>query len=93
MPFGNKDPIERIRFGMNDTKIMTNERERCYIYSDTDETVSWQDVEAHAEDAKRKSFALQMEKFKGSAHCGHIRSEGGTRYWNIVQNFWQRMRK
>lgn len=85
---GMPDAIERVRQILNDRELFENETRRCYIYSDADDMVSWRDIEAHAEDARQKGFVVQTEKFQGSAHCQHIRVEGG-KYWGIVNDVWR----
>ncbi|KAL8721431.1 MAG: hypothetical protein Q9225_001906 [Loekoesia sp. 1 TL-2023] len=88
IPFSIPDPIERVRQALNDPKIMQGETKRCYIYSETDPMVGWDDVEAHSQDASKKGFMVQHEKFEGSGHCAHVRIDGGIRYWAIVGALW-----
>jgi hypothetical protein len=83
------DVIEQLRQDLNDTRLMAREARRCYIYSDADETVQAEDVEDHAEDARRKGWIASTEKFVGSAHVGHMRLDS-ARYWKIVQELWER---
>ena len=85
--FRIENPIETIRRGLNNRKII-RETNRVYIYSDGDPMVHWQEVEDHADDARMKGYAVQMERFEGSGHAAHVRVGGGQRYWRIVKNLW-----
>ena len=87
IPLGLENPIERIRQGLNDRSI-TRETKRVYIYSDVDPMVHWQEVEDHADDARKNGFVTRMEKFKGSGHAAHVRVGGGERYWRIAKDLW-----
>ncbi|KAK0638129.1 Transmembrane protein 53 [Lasiodiplodia hormozganensis] len=83
-PWGVADPIERLRVALNSPELV-RETHRCYVYSDADPMVAWQDVEAHARDAEAAGFSTRREKFSGTGHCAHAKGEGATRYWTIVQ--------
>ena len=85
---GAKDVVEQLREDLNDRRLVAHEARRCYIYSDTDESVSAKDVEEHADDARQKGWLVSMEKFVGSAHAGHMRLDG-ARYWKIVEGLWE----
>ena len=87
-----ENPIETIRQGLND-KHIARETKRVYIYSDADRMVHWQEVEDHAAAAKRKGFAVDMERFEGSGHAAHVRVGGGERYWRIVKDLWRESSK
>ena len=93
MPLSIPDPIERIRQALNEKALMHGEGKRCYVYSVKDSMVGWRDVEAHAQDAEMKGFAVQRERFEGSEHCAHVRGDGRERYWMIVREFWSESRK
>lgn len=93
IPFRIPDPIEHIRQDLNSRIVMQGETKRCYIYSDTDPMVRWDDVEAHAQDAAKRGFVVQCEKFEGTGHCAHARFGGGMRYWTIVNDMWQATRR
>lgn len=82
-----ENPIETIRRGLNDGKII-RETKRVYIYSDVDPMVHWQEVEDHAADAGMKGYTVQLQKFEGSGHAAHVRVGGGERYWRIVKDLW-----
>ena len=89
IPLGIPDPVERIRRALNDEVMMQNERSRCYIYSEADLMVGWDDVEAHARDAAAKGLVVRTAKFHESGHCAHVRVGGGDRYWAIIAKMWR----
>lgn len=59
---------------------------RCYVYSDADDLVHWRDVERHATAAESAGWAVQREKFLGSAHVAHMKADP-ERYWGIVTRY------
>lgn len=58
----------------------------CYIYSESDDLVPWKDVEEHAARAVAKGRKVDLEKFRGSPHVGHMKQDP-DRYWAIVKRF------
>ncbi|CRG86738.1 hypothetical protein PISL3812_03749 [Talaromyces islandicus] len=58
----------------------------CYIYSESDDLVPSKDVEEHAAHAVAKGREVELEKFDGSPHVGHMRQDP-ERYWAIVERF------
>ena len=89
IPFGIPDPIQHLRTATVDRYLMRGETKRCYIYSEADSMVGWEDVEAHARSAADAGFVVRREKFEESGHCAHMRVGGGLRYWSIVDTLWQ----
>lgn len=66
-------------------------RETCrsYAYSESDDMVLYQGVEEHADDAEAKGFrVLRREKFPGSLHVAHARSDP-EKYWRLVRETWE----
>ena len=84
---GSKDVLDQLADDLNDPQLMVQGAKRCYIYSESDESVSARDVEEHADEARRKGWLVSTEKFVGSAHVGHMRLDG-ARYWEIVETLW-----
>ncbi|EAW08460.1 TMEM53 family protein [Aspergillus clavatus NRRL 1] len=85
------DAVSIARDAINDRHLLqgsgpNDSPKRCYIYSDADELANWQDVETHAYDAQSKGWVVQREKFIGSAHVCHMRSDP-ERYWGIVKGY------
>lgn len=82
------DPLARCAATHNDPAINAAEVRRAYIYSDADQLVASDAVEKHGADAKRKGFEVRMEKFVGSGHVAHTKTEV-ERYWRIVDDTWR----
>ncbi|MCJ1253898.1 hypothetical protein MMC24_001712 [Lignoscripta atroalba] len=79
---GRLDIVSRSRNDLNDVRLIEKDAERCYIYAEADELVSWQDVEEHCDDAEARGWRTTREKFEGSAHVRHVKVDP-ERYWNI----------
>ncbi|EED15145.1 indole-diterpene biosynthesis protein PaxU, putative [Talaromyces stipitatus ATCC 10500] len=77
------DPLTYTRKTILDPEFVvartSAERTRmCYIYSDSDELVPWKDVEEHAalaSNSKNGAKVVEMERFSGTPHVGHMRSD------------------
>ncbi|PIA99821.1 hypothetical protein CB0940_02394 [Cercospora beticola] len=63
---------------------------RLYMYSKSDEVVSWQDVRDHAKEARDvKGFEnVREEVFEKAPHVGLPR-EDFERYWGVVEGWWK----
>ena len=61
---------------------------RLYLYSQADEMVPWTEVEEHAEEARKAGLDVRMERFEGSPHVAHARSDP-ERYWGAVKKVWE----
>lgn len=101
---GSEGSMTSMRRRLNDPEgaFLQTRLQRTYIYSDTDQLVPWQHVEAHAQEARQLLMhrlseteadeLIQMEKFEGSKHVAHAVLDL-ERYWNIVQRAWQNVQK
>lgn len=69
------DVYDSMRAQMNDTTAAVKGIRRCYIYSENDEIIGWEDVEEHAKDAQRKGWSVEQVKFQGSTHVGHLKQD------------------
>ncbi|GAB1312606.1 Transmembrane protein 53 [Madurella fahalii] len=85
---GRTGPIARMAFALNESGHRAREVRRTYVYSEADRLVGWRDVERHAEEARRKGFAVRTEKFERSEHVAHARTDG-ERYWRVVRETWE----
>ncbi|KAI0314777.1 hypothetical protein OF83DRAFT_1133543 [Amylostereum chailletii] len=65
----------------------TRDTARLYVYSQADELVSWEAVQAHAAEAKGRGFRVQTEIFKDSHHVAHMRADH-DRYWGTIRRVW-----
>ncbi|KAF9886605.1 hypothetical protein FE257_011245 [Aspergillus nanangensis] len=83
------DAVSIAREAINDKRLVCGPEggdsapTRCYVYSDADELVLWEDVEKHASEAESKGWVVRREKFLGSPHVAHMKSDP-ERYWKIV---------
>ena len=83
---GIKPPSQRAVEALNDTSLIDIGAKKCYLYSETDELIPWKDVEEHAAEAKQRGWEVSWEKFIGSAHVSHMRTDP-KRYWEIVSKY------
>ena len=61
---------------------------RMYLYSTADIVISSNAIEAHAAEARRAGFPVQIVNFKTSAHVSHAR-DYPEKYWGAVAEFWK----
>jgi hypothetical protein len=81
------NPLERLRERMNVVPEKAKGVRRGYIYSEQDELISFQDVEEHALVARKKGLEVELAKFEGSVHVGHLRHDP-ERYWSTIEEIW-----
>jgi Eukaryotic protein of unknown function (DUF829) len=60
---------------------------RLYLYSDGDELVQKESVEAHIRDMKEMRYFVRSRNFGGTRHVGHMRAHPEL-YWDEVQRIW-----
>jgi hypothetical protein len=61
---------------------------RLYLYSRADELVGWEDVQAHADEARRLGFSnVKTELFEDTPHVAHARADP-KRYWSAIEDVW-----
>lgn len=73
---------------LNNSELLRLEAPRCYLYSEADEIVGWEDVEKHATQAEQKGWSVRREKFHRSPHVSHLK-EDEERYWSTVKAVWE----
>jgi hypothetical protein len=50
--------------------------------------IGWRDVEEHAREAAGEGgFTVELVRFEGSAHVGHMRRDP-ERYWRTIEGVW-----
>ncbi|RDL40660.1 uncharacterized protein BP5553_00639 [Venustampulla echinocandica] len=84
---GKMNMIERLRKVLNDKALFDTAAPRTYIYSEGDDMVDWRDVDEHAEEATKKGYTVELEKYHDSGHAAHMVKDG-ERYWTIIQRLW-----
>ncbi|EFX05005.1 indole-diterpene biosynthesis protein [Grosmannia clavigera kw1407] len=72
---------------VNDQDYETAAAHRLYLYSAEDDIVRWQDVVAHAADARQIGYDTTLERFAGSPHVGHMRQHP-EQYWGAIEQAW-----
>ncbi|KAK5994131.1 hypothetical protein PT974_07571 [Cladobotryum mycophilum] len=81
--------IDTMRQKVNDPGLFGSAR-RLYLYSEADQVIGWEDIEAHMEEARSKrGFTVESVKFTDSPHCALVLHDP-TRYWNAIERFWTR---
>ncbi|KAJ5523328.1 hypothetical protein N7513_012872 [Penicillium frequentans] len=86
------DVYDSMRAQMNDTAASVKGTPRCYIYSEEDGIIGWEDVEEHAKDAQRKGWSVEQVKFQGSTHVGHLKQDPEI-YRQAIVRTWSRSSK
>lgn len=76
------------RRAANDAGYETRAARKLYLYSREDDLIAWQDVEAHAAEARGRGWAADTELFRGSGHVGHMRRFPGQ-YWGAIGRSWR----
>lgn len=84
---GKGGPLRVSADSHNEVELLEKDRGRTYIYSEEDALVPSDDVEKHAAQAMDRGFDVRLEKFVGSQHVAHAKTEPG-RYWRLVREAW-----
>ncbi|KAJ9143346.1 hypothetical protein NKR23_g6691 [Pleurostoma richardsiae] len=93
-PWRPSDPFAAASAAHND-KAGCNRREvrRAYVYSEEDALIDFRGIEEHARQAGERGFrVVRLEKFVGSPHVAHARTDEG-RYWGVVRETWEGKRE
>jgi len=81
------DVWETSRVKMNEPEGTVKGARRCYIYSEEDDVIGWEDVENHARDAQQKGWEVELVKFQGSTHVGHFK-QNPEKYRETIEKTW-----
>ena len=76
--FGKKTTILKMKATLNKYLLLlwfSKHTPRLYLYSQVDEMVPWTEVEEHAEEARKAGLDVRMERFEGSLHVAHARTD------------------
>jgi homoserine acetyltransferase len=83
--FGYENVVSKMRKRLIDSDLVAVDVPRLYLYSTVDEMVPYDEVERHAEDARKKGVELvESVRFENSGHCAHI-GMYGEQYWSAVR--------
>jgi pimeloyl-ACP methyl ester carboxylesterase len=72
---------------MNEPAGTVKGARRCYIYSEEDDVIGWEDVEEHAREAQRNGWDVEFVKFRGSTHVGHFQKDP-EKYRETIEKAW-----
>ena len=81
--FGKEATILKMRTTLNKYLLLpwfSEHTPRLYLYSQADEK--------HAEEARKAGLDVKIERFEGSPHVAHARSDP-ERYWSAVKKVWE----
>lgn len=87
---GITSSISAMQKQLNDSLVVSARVPRLYLFSKADETIRWEEVQAHLDDARIRGYNVASVVFHKSPHCALI-VEDEKRYWGAVQQFWDQM--
>lgn len=82
--FRLENPVDRLRRLLNDPQFSPLDARRCYVYSKSDKLVKWEDVEEHADEAKRRGYDVRWEQFDATEHVSHMKTDR-VKYWSAME--------
>ncbi|EJU06556.1 hypothetical protein DACRYDRAFT_113231 [Dacryopinax primogenitus] len=85
---GYPDSVGRMREELLSPLLLPDEAQRVYVYGTGDRIVPFEEVEEMVELERRRGRKVRQERFEGSGHVLHVRSEPG-RYWECVKRVWE----
>ncbi|UNI18176.1 hypothetical protein JDV02_004460 [Purpureocillium takamizusanense] len=77
------------RRAVNDGAYEAPAARKLYLYSREDDLIAWEDVEAHAAEARERGWEPDVELFEGSGHVGHMRRHP-RQYWGAIRASWEK---
>ncbi|RDW76654.1 TMEM53 family protein [Aspergillus mulundensis] len=89
---GITSPISKMQKQLNDSLVISSRVPRLYLFSKADETIRWEEVQAHLDDARIRGYNVSSVVFHKSPHCALI-VEDEKRYWGAIQQFWEQILK
>ncbi|KAL4754907.1 hypothetical protein BDW72DRAFT_200321 [Aspergillus terricola var. indicus] len=89
---GVMSSIGEMQKQLNDSLVISARVPRLYLFSKADETIHWEEVQAHLDDAKIRGYNVSSVIFHKSPHCSLI-VEDEKRYWVAIQRFWEHIVK
>ncbi|KAL4816301.1 hypothetical protein BDW67DRAFT_184798 [Aspergillus spinulosporus] len=89
---GIMSSISKMQKQFNDSLVISARVPRLYLFSKADETIRWEEVQAHLDDARIRGYNVYSAIFHKSPHCALI-LEDEKRYWGAIQQFWEQIVK
>ncbi|KAL5049718.1 hypothetical protein BDW71DRAFT_153201 [Aspergillus fruticulosus] len=87
---GVMSSISEMQKQLNDSLVISARVPRLYLFSKADETIHWEEVQAHLDDARARGYSVLSVIFHKSPHCALI-VEDEKRYWDAIQQFWEQI--
>ncbi|KAL4900293.1 hypothetical protein BDW74DRAFT_96143 [Aspergillus multicolor] len=87
---GITSSISKMQKQLNDSLVISARVPRLYLFSKADETIHWEEVQAHLDDATVRGYNVSSVVFHKSPHCALI-VEDEKRYWGAIQQFWEQI--
>lgn len=81
--------VAKTRRRLADECIWDLSAPRCYLYSQSDALIAWQDVQEHAREMMEMGAPVVDVGFERSEHCKHV-AEDTARYWDAVTLTWRK---
>ncbi|KAL4936683.1 hypothetical protein BDV06DRAFT_227663 [Aspergillus oleicola] len=89
---GITSSISEMQKQLNDTLVISSRVPRLYLFSKADQTIRWEEVQAHLDDARVRGYDVQSVVFNESPHCALI-VEDEKKYWRSVKRIWKQVAK
>lgn len=86
---GHEGPAVASSRATNDATLSPLTAHRIYMYSPSDEIIQSWAVEEHAAEARARGYQVELQRFEGSPHVGHMRAHP-ERYWGAIKEAWDR---
>lgn len=84
---GHQSAAEFSVEAVNDGGSSVKSAGRLYLFSKTDDIISWRDIEEHAADARSKGYDVACEVFDDTPHVGHMKVHPEV-YWGAIARRW-----
>ncbi|EGX88616.1 DUF829 domain protein (PaxU) [Cordyceps militaris CM01] len=79
--------LDVVRQQLNEHAPTVAGARRCYIYSEQDRLVGWEDVQDHAKEAEKKGWCVELVRSQAGVHVGHLK-ENPQRYREAIEGTW-----
>ncbi|KAL5002571.1 hypothetical protein BDV10DRAFT_104284 [Aspergillus recurvatus] len=89
---GITSSISKMQKQLNDSSVISARVPRLYLFSKADETIHWEEVQAHLDEARVQGYNVLSVVFYESPHCALI-VEDEKRYWGAIHRFWEQIAK
>ena len=80
--------MEVLRLWLLDENSINKETKRVFLYSDKDELVQKESVEAHMLELKERGYHVTSRNFGKTRHVGHMRAFP-QEYWSEIYDAWK----